>query len=279
MAIFVISTLFVSKYRHEALHTAVMFIRRQGTIKTVTEQKVLPRTIQFFKTLDEDRAKLLHKTIKTLTRVLDKARIPYFMNYNTLLGSYRHHGRIPWDHDVAILVSISHRNKIIRLLNNISDHRLSNFLKVEEGFWNFYPVAGHKRRHYVFPNIDVYWFRRNSTHVWITHRSLRIDYYQIYDIFPTYRRPFNSLMLPAPCNTPLVLSKTYDDLNKCVSSYFSRQQRGPITVPCSQLYPVQPFVSRSEWSADGSNFITESLIFNNVVLSNWTYKRFQCQNA
>ena len=150
---------------------------------------------------------------------------------------------------------------------------------MDEAFWKFYPVAGYKIERYAFPNIDVFWFRMNSTHVWIKHRSLIIHYYRMRDIFPTYRRPFNSLMLPAPCNTKLVLAKTYKDLNKCLSSYWNHryeQRRRTIKVPCSQLYVVQPFVRRSEWSVNSSTLITESLILNNVVLSNWTYKPLRC---
>ena len=44
-------------------------------------------------------------TLETFTRLLDAINVTYVMFGGTLVGSYRHHGFIPWDDDVDLLIN------------------------------------------------------------------------------------------------------------------------------------------------------------------------------
>jgi len=51
-------------------------------------------------------ASLMDAALREFTLTLEKANITYFMIGGTLLGSYRHHARIPWDDDIDVAVKL-----------------------------------------------------------------------------------------------------------------------------------------------------------------------------
>jgi len=61
---------------------------------------------------DEDLRSLNLTLAATLLAELTRLNVTYFMNSGTLLGSYRHHGRIPWDDDVDLMVNSSEKRLI-----------------------------------------------------------------------------------------------------------------------------------------------------------------------
>jgi len=284
----IVCVLSTSAYYNSHIKASHMYIYHENITVAVTDtpqggiagvsmqkqkQKVLP---EVYKALAVKSAQLLHEAVKTLTGVLDEGKIPYFMTFGTLLGSFRHHGRIPWDDDFDIAAKISDEPRIAELFLNVSDLSRSN----RGVFWKIYPVAGAKIRGYPykFPSVDIFWFKMdNATHLSLLRYPHTL--FKVSDIFPTYRRPFNSLMLPAPCNTSLVLAKAIDNPSRCVSNYWNhmaekyRPQSEILSVPCNQLHSLYPFVSRS---SDNDDTVTESLVFNDTVLNRWTYKRLQC---
>ena len=64
--------------------------------------------------------KLSHRKDRTRLDVLDawadiarKANISWFIHVGTLLGSYRHHQMIPWDHDLDVCVRRNDWNRVL----------------------------------------------------------------------------------------------------------------------------------------------------------------------
>lgn len=55
-------------------------------------------------------------TMDAFTEALTKAHIPFFMYGGTLIGSWRHHGIVPWDDDLDFAVSTHNRKKVYRAL-------------------------------------------------------------------------------------------------------------------------------------------------------------------
>ena len=55
---------------------------------------------------------------------LEAARVTYFMSDGTLLGSWRHHGLIPWDDDVDLWFDGAHKARALRALSRVPDAHL-----------------------------------------------------------------------------------------------------------------------------------------------------------
>lgn len=54
--------------------------------------------------------------LKKTTEVLDKYNLKYYLWAGTLLGAVRHHGFIPWDDDVDLLMSRPDYDKLLKLI-------------------------------------------------------------------------------------------------------------------------------------------------------------------
>ena len=55
---------------------------------------------------------------------LEAARVTYFMSDGTLLGSWRHHGLIPWDDDVDLWLDAAHKARALDALSRVPDAHL-----------------------------------------------------------------------------------------------------------------------------------------------------------
>lgn len=212
---------------------------------------------QFAPRLKLAERRTLMRTLAALTKALDAANVTYWMDSGTLLGSYRHHGLIPWDDDVDLLVRASDRATARRAIDSLGpDYGLyvemtssPNNATTLAG-WRFYPthdsqpVSGATYR---FPLVDLQFYAENSTHVW----SELVNWwpYMVWPkekfLFPLYRRPFGNLNLTAPCKTLSYLQTEFDSAvdEMCVSpksdSTGHRSVRPvgvrSVTVPCRDL--------------------------------------------
>ena len=59
----------------------------------------------------EEREEILH-LVKQFKKLMKNINVPFFMYGGTLIGSYRHHGFIPWDDDIDFFIPNKHRSKL-----------------------------------------------------------------------------------------------------------------------------------------------------------------------
>ena len=238
---------------------------------------------QFADAFSAADASLMKAALREFTQVLEKANITYFMIGGTLLGSYRHHDRIPWDDDVDVAVNHTDKQKLKVLFGNSTSHVLKNVYGGGE-HWKFFPKGGHlireNKRTFRSPFIDVFWFDENARHIFYTCSHGWANF-QKSDVFPLRRRPFGEFFLPAPCNTAAYLTTGLFQLDQCVSRHMNHLTVTTLstrTVPCSRLAHMHPFVRRQrQLTSNGKTVIVEYQTFNGVIITQWSYEDDGCK--
>jgi len=229
-----------------------------------------------------ERATLL-ATFGAVTSALRASNVTFWMDGGTLLGSYRHHGLIPWDDGVDLVVGRSQMRRALRAVRALAPARR---LYVEKDAatrstvvaWRVFagngtvPVAGKRPR---WPTVVVRFYALNATHVWLEPpRDVRRQsvVWPRRTVFPLHRRPFDRYWAPAPCDTRSYLVAEYADphaIDRCVSPTPLRANdvgRRRLSVPCRTLQWL-PLVA---WQRDGYGSVVESLIRGKIAVRQHT---------
>lgn len=201
----------------------------------------IPRNLSFF---DVKELKKLDILLRLFNYICVKEKISFMLYGGSLLGSYRHHGKIPWDDDVDVLVGSKFKKRLRQILETESDW--SNFLSVQTNTLSQWKVYRKADDHWPF--IDVFFYDENQTHLWDTAPQYQGRFvYHKKDVFPFKFRLFNGLCMPVPKNIRVILEQNYD-VDRCQSPSFNHftNSRIPskrrLNLPCNQLYAWFPFV-------------------------------------
>src|SRR6218665_2112097 len=101
--------------------------------------------------LTQHDKELLDRTFRVFITAVEGANLTYFIYGGTLIGSLRHHNRIPWDDDVDVIMRADDRPRIRKLLARMEPDYL---LDVTDEYWpypwKFYPTAGRYLFRYQF---------------------------------------------------------------------------------------------------------------------------------
>lgn len=212
--------------------------------------------------------RLLHVFIEEV----ETANLTYFMYGGTLLGSYRHHGMIPWDDDMDFIFDVNQKDKLVQLLRRVNpmidvfDRKKGRHIKL------FYRDRRHfLLKSYSWPFIDIFFYASNDTHIWDADQHWTPDFvFPKSHVFPLVRRPYEIYRLPAPYDTAKFLSKTYE-IDRCVTRSHSHRYELPMpgiamnSVPCHVLHNAFPFVTR-KFQEDGT--VIEVLVNASKEFSN-----------
>ena len=227
--------------------------------------------------LNQHDMELLNRTFGVFLEVVEGANLTYFIYAGTLIGSLRHHNRIPWDDDVDVMMRADEKPRIKEVLSTRNpDYALlitgSEYSPVH---WKFYPKAGRNvsDSHHRTPCIDLFFYGENETHNWNTDP----DYYPEETwlkrhIFPLHRRPFGEFSVTAPCNGPVVIGPDFN-FTVCISRSFNHMidmfiLSEPMSVPCDRLAHMHPFVRSHQ--VNGSSVVVETLMLGNRPISSIT---------
>lgn len=233
------------------------------TQKAESIVSTIPRNLSFF---DVKELKKLDILLRLFNDVCVKEKISFMLYGGSLLGSYRHHGKIPWDDDVDVLVGSKFKKRLRQILETESDW--SNFLSVQTNTLSQWKVYRKADDHWPF--IDVFFYDENQTHLWDTAPQYQGRFvYHKKDVFPFKFRLFNGLCMPVPKNIRVILEQNYD-VDRCQSPSFNHftNSRIPskrrLNLPCNQLYAWFPFVFHN---AGDQQMFSEVLKINNSIIS------------
>ncbi|XP_064609908.1 uncharacterized protein LOC135473904 [Liolophura sinensis] len=219
--------------------------------------------------ISEMEYKVLMETFYTLAEALHQANLTFFLYGGSHLGVYRHHGIVPWDDDVDVMLDSSQREKARTVLSNIPYYSLYS----PDGHqWKFFETSLTTIIHkpYRWPFIDIFFFAENSTHIWDELPLYKNEFsYRKCDVFPLVYRPFEGGLVPVPRNPEETLQRSYNN-NICKSntywhkfeSYAPRSRKKIIR--CSVIQEMFPFVLRS---CANSKCLKEELKRGNVTLN------------
>jgi hypothetical protein len=186
--------------------------------------------------------------LKVFDREMANQRIAWFLYSGTLLGSWRHHGIIPWDDDVDVFVDQSQKKNLTMTLKKLAPE----FITVEYGSRvKFFSKLSVKTNTYSWkwPFLDIQFYTGDSTHIWDTDYSFSHLKYKKSDIFPFHKRPFEGHWFPAPRNSLAMFKINYRaQLNSCFTSWMYNHKtehfQKPVRVKCRTMKDRVPFVHR-----------------------------------
>jgi len=233
-----------------------------------------------------ERATLM-MMFSAVTRALRASNVTFWMDGGTLLGSYRHHGLIPWDDDVDLVLHRAQKRQARRVIDFLAPaYQLfveKNANGSSELAWRVFarnasvPVTRNPR--FRFPTVDLHFYATNATHVWLEPRNLWWWLaWRRSTVFPLLLRPFSKYWAPAPCNTRTYLITEFDaDVMKtCKSPRTSHREdigQRSVSVPCRLLRRV-PLVSRQY--DRGAGTVTETLTRAGKTLHQRVIRRHKC---
>lgn len=70
-----------------------------------------------------------------VVEICDKNNIKYFLSYGTLLGAVRHHGFIPWDDDIDLVMMRDDYNRFIEIVAKHPDSRYRVLSPKDNGYY------------------------------------------------------------------------------------------------------------------------------------------------
>ena len=223
-------------------------MRRMSTVLSRADMEVLDKFKPSMSPLEQQR---IMYTMLSATQAFTAFNISYFVRGGTLLGYWRHHGRMPWDEDVDIMLDASKwelAKKVLSCLPNMqlnmgADYMWKLFHKDAE-LWTGETFIK-------FPYIDIFLYKADEGHVWPLTIWMKLVTMPAEWTFPTIKAAFEGWTINIPREPIKILERLFGRISTdCYSQIFLRRKRQMVArkqwthIPCSILRGIYPHIER-----------------------------------
>ncbi|MGN1344543.1 MAG: phosphorylcholine transferase LicD [Traorella sp.] len=187
-------------------------------------------------------------------RICKKANIKYVLFAGTMLGAIRHHGFVPWDDDIDVIML---RNEYERFLK-IAPKELDEHFYLQQEFSNHWPMFFSKLRLNNTTCLEKYHPKDKKT-----HQGIYID------IFPC-DNSFNSNLMQKVqfISSKIIIAKALDKRGYETDSYLKK-----IFMLCCRILPNKPFIKIVQAKSKSNSLKVHSFLGGSSKFSKSIYKR------
>ncbi|PVD20143.1 hypothetical protein C0Q70_20637 [Pomacea canaliculata] len=83
----------------------------------------------------------MQEIVATFSIVMTNASLTFFLYMGSLLGSWRHHGLVPWDDDLDVVVPSLQKDAVAHVLNGLKPHFLLDATRGDG--WKLFSARSH----------------------------------------------------------------------------------------------------------------------------------------
>ena len=154
--------------------------------------------------------KIFYRLIRHVDNTLNKAHVDYVIYAGTLLGAWRHHGFIPWDNDVDILILGSQLEVLEAYLNDLYETELIYWIKRHGLHSDVIPfkVVDINTGYY----LDIFLCKEKGD-ICINKFPGEFSHFEIKDLFPSKYCRFDNIWVKCPNNAYNILKTMYANLD------------------------------------------------------------------
>jgi hypothetical protein len=163
--------------------------------------------------------------LQTFMKIAEELNLVWFGYGGTLIGSWRHHGFVPWDDDLDILVNNSQKPALLKKLSSMEPQYIGHDGNPIIKMYSNRSRVKIKDSGHRWPFIDILFFIENEAMIWDNMKYMDKYKFKKTDMFPIHKRPFEHLMINAPKNSVKIPLAQYSWINPSHCSTWNYNHR------------------------------------------------------
>lgn len=247
-----LATIRMPKLEEMATYDIQDWNRHMESIKDLLSAEEFDILDKFKPSMSVQEQKYIMYSMLSATQAMAAFNITYIVRGGSLIGYYRHHGRMPWDEDVDILVNSAQWELARVVLSCLPDLQIN---LGNEYMWKLFHKDAQLWRNekfIKFPYVDIFLYREDSESVWPLTIWMKLITMRKDWALPPSKGVFEGWPIFVPNQPAKVLNDLYPGrvMLDCYSQIFHRRQRESVAtkkrvvVPCSMLRGIYPLVVR-----------------------------------
>ncbi|CAH1798846.1 unnamed protein product [Owenia fusiformis] len=227
----------------------------------------IPNADQFLPAIEDHNYYIMMNILRKFVDVCQNNSLDYFMCGGTLLGAYRHHGFIPWDDDLDVMMNVSQMPQIKAIFGSLGPDYV---LQAPNGIlqWKLFSKnsCNIMSKDFKWPYLDIFFYEElNKTHIRDSIVYYAKEVFHKSKVWPLQKRKFENMEINAPCDTATFLDTHYD-VSLCMSKDYNHAKEvftnKATAISCDVLHHIYPFVKRAKYN----DHVKESLMLGNITL-------------